>query len=111
MTIKVLLNPYSNRWKARERWAEAEAALEAAGVDFSLDISPAAGQLQPLAQKAVRDGFKTVVAAGGDGSVGEVVNGLAAGWKAGEAFPASLGILPMGSANDFAFAVGLPLGL
>src|SRR5512146_1135787 len=111
MSIKVLLNPYSNRWNSQKRWAEAEAALKAAGVEYSLDVSQSAGQLEPLAAKAVRDGFKTVVVAGGDGSIGEVVNGLAKDWSPGQTFPVTLGILPMGSANDFPFAIGLPPSL
>lgn len=111
MTIKVLLNPYSNRWNARRRWPEAESALKAAGVEFSLDVSERAGGIEPLAMQAVREGFTTVVVAGGDGSMGEIVNGLAKDWKPGDKFPATLGVLPMGTANDFAFAVGLPLSL
>jgi diacylglycerol kinase (ATP) len=111
MTIKVLLNPYSNRWNAQKRWIEAENALKAAGVDFNLDISERAGDLENLAAKAVSDGFDTVIVAGGDGSIGEVVNGLARQWNPPNRFPAALGLLPMGSANDFAFALGLPLDL
>src|SRR5512140_647646 len=111
MTVKVILNPYSNRWNARKRWPEAEAALKAAGVDFSLDVSEQPGGLEPLAAKTVRDGFRTVVVAGGDGSIGEVVNGLAHGWDPAQPFPVNFGIMPMGSANDFAFGVGLPLSL
>src|SRR5512146_1801487 len=111
MSVKILLNPYSNRWNAQKRWPEAQAALQAAGVDYSVDVSPAAGGLEPLAIKAVKDGFTTVVVAGGDGSVGEVVNGLAASWNSKDEFPVRLGVLPMGSANDFAYAVGLPVDL
>ncbi len=111
MTVKVLLNPYSNRWNARRRWPEAESALKAAGVEFSLDVSERAGWPEPLAVRAVQDGFETVVVAGGDGTIGEVVNGLAKGWDPKQPFPVKVGILPMGSANDFAFAVGLPLSL
>ena len=111
MTVKIILSPYSNRWNARKRWPEAEAALKAAGVDFSLDVSDAAGKPEALAAQAVRDGFDTIVAAGGDGAVGEVVNGLASNWKPNDPFPARLGVLPMGSANDLVFALGLPLDL
>lgn len=111
MSIKILLNPYSNRWNAQKRWPEAQAALQAAGLEYSLDVSQSAGGLEPLAIRAVEDGFKTVVVAGGDGSIGEVVNGLAAGWRTTEEFPIRLGVLPMGSANDFAYAVGLPTSL
>ncbi len=111
MSVKILLNPYSNRWNARKRWPEAQAALQAAGIEYSVDMSPAAGGLEPLAAQAVRDGFETIVVAGGDGSVGEVVNGLAVGWDPKDEVPAQLGVLPMGSANDFAYAVGLPTEL
>ena len=111
MTIKVLLNPYSNRWSAKKRWPEAESALKAAGVDFEMAVSERAGALYGLAAKAVDEGFDTVVIAGGDGSIGEVVNGLAQSWSPKSKFPANVGILPMGSANDLAYSVGLPLDL
>jgi diacylglycerol kinase (ATP) len=112
MTAKVILNPYSNRWKARERWPQAEQALRAAGVEFELDISTGPGAMTALAEKAALDGFSPIIAAGGDGTLGEVVNGLvrAAGSADGPLTP--LGILPLGTANDFAqHAVGLPLDL
>ena len=111
MKIKILLNPYSNRWDAQRRWPEAESALKAAGVDFALDVSEQAGQLEEMAAKAVQEGSATVVIAGGDGSIGEVANGLARGLDPKAEILGTLGILPMGSANDFAFAVGLPLDL
>ncbi|HAE58712.1 MAG TPA: hypothetical protein DCG54_04175 [Anaerolineae bacterium] len=112
MTAKIILNPYSNRWNARARWSQAEEALHAAGVDFELAISEGPGYITMLAEQAVRDGFSPIVAAGGDGTIGEVVNGLlhAAGSPNGPL--ATLGILPLGTANDFAeYAMGLPLDL
>lgn len=111
MKIKVLLNPYSNRWNARTRWPEADAALKAAGVDFDLSVSERADHLVDLAADAVKQGFTTIVVAGGDGSIGEVVNGISKSWDGKNKFPATLGIIPLGSANDFAFALGLPLDL
>jgi diacylglycerol kinase (ATP) len=111
MKTRVILNPYSNRWNARSRWPEAEAALKAAGVDFSLAVSEQPGDPEHLAAKAVEEGFETVIVAGGDGTIGEVINGLAVTWTPGQPFPVNLGVLPMGSANDFAFAVGLPPSL
>ncbi len=111
MTAKVVLNPYSNRWNSQKRWPEAEAALKAVGVDFDLSISEYADQLVDLAAEAVEQGFTTIVVAGGDGSIGEVLNGIAKHWDGNSKFPATVGILPMGSANDFVFALGLPLSL
>ncbi len=108
MKIKVLLNPYSNRWNSRKRWPEAEQALRAAGVDFDLSISERPDHLVNLAAAAVDQGYRTVVVTGGDGSIGEVINGLARGWNGKGKFPATLGVIPTGSANDLADNVGLP---
>lgn len=57
-----------------------------------------------LAAQAVRDGFELIVAAGGDGTINEVVNGIGT-----SGIP--LGILPMGTINVFARELGLPLKL
>jgi diacylglycerol kinase (ATP) len=111
MKVKVLLNPYSNRWNAQKRWPAAEAALKAAGVDFDLSISERPDHLVQLAAQAVKRGFSTVVVAGGDGSIGETINGIAQTWNGKKKFPAALGILPMGTANDLADNIGLPRDL
>ncbi len=111
MKVKVLLNPYSNRWNAQKRWPQAEAALKSAGVDFALSVSEHPRHLIELAADAVKDGFSVVLIAGGDGSIGEVVNGLARNWNIQMKFPVSIGIIPLGSANDFAFGLGLPTNL
>jgi diacylglycerol kinase (ATP) len=56
-----------------------------------------------LARKAVRDGAKTVVAVGGDGTIGEIVNGLI-----GYLDRVRLAILPLGTGNDFARSLQIP---
>lgn len=109
MPAKVILNPYANRWNARKRWPQAEAALKAAGVDFSLAVSQQRGHDGELARQAALDGFSPIIAAGGDGTIGEVVNGLAR--ARGEKDLGTLGIIPFGTANDFVCNLGLPLGL
>src|SRR5215813_8072078 len=111
MKIKVLLNPYSNRWNSQRHWAEAESALRNAGLDFDLSISEHADHLVDLAADAVKGGFSTLIIAGGDGSVGEVVNGAAQGWNEKSAFPVTLGILPLGTANDLADNISIPRDL
>jgi len=111
MKVKVLLNPYSNRWNAQKRWPQAEAALKSAGVEFDLSVSGYPDHLVELAADSVKQGYSVIVVAGGDGSIGEVINGIARHWDGKGHFPASLGIVPLGSANDLAFALGLPLDL
>lgn len=111
MTAKVILNPYSNRWNSQKRWSEAQSALKAAGVDFHLAVSERKGQIVDLAAQAVVQRFSPIIIAGGDGSVGDAANGmLQAAFSTQSAMP-PLGILPTGSANDIAFALGLPTDL
>jgi YegS/Rv2252/BmrU family lipid kinase len=60
-----------------------------------------AGDAEQLGRDAVRDGFEQVVAAGGDGTIHEVVNGIAGA-------DVALGLMPMGTMNVFANELGLP---
>jgi diacylglycerol kinase (ATP) len=60
------------------------------------------GQAEPLAAQAVEKGFTTIVAAGGDGTVNAVINGIADS-------EATLGILPIGTMNVFGYEIGLPI--
>ncbi|HWN42396.1 MAG TPA: diacylglycerol kinase family protein [Thermoanaerobaculia bacterium] len=62
-----------------------------------------AGDAERLAREAVRDGADLVVAAGGDGTLNEVVNGLSEDFG-----KARLGLLPLGTGNDFARSIGVP---
>jgi diacylglycerol kinase (ATP) len=111
MTAKVIFNPYSNRWNSKARWPEAEAALKSTGVDFEVAASERKGHVTELAEQAARDGFSPVIAAGGDGTISEVANGMARA-AASESDPLGpLGIMPLGSANDLAFNIGLPADL
>lgn len=66
-----------------------------------------AGQARDLAAEAVRGGFQKIVAAGGDGTANEVVNGI--GDVPGGFENTHFGILPMGTVNVFARELGLPL--
>ncbi len=111
MTAKVILNPYSNRWNSKKRWPDAEAALRSAGLEFDLVVSNAKGQIVELAEQAAREGCSPIIVAGGDGSIGDAANGLAKA-AASQAEPLGpLGIMPLGSANDLVYSLGLPTDL
>lgn len=61
----------------------------------------APGEAELMSRRAVAEGFDKIVAAGGDGTINEVVNGLAGS-------EATLGLLPIGTVNVFAMELGLP---
>lgn len=109
MTIKVIHNPYSARWTSLKRQTELITSLQAAGIDYDLAVSDKPGDGISLAEKATQEGFETIVAAGGDGTIQEVINGIL---KNGinHNLP-KLGVMPMGTANDFMANVGMPTNL
>ncbi|MDH5507497.1 MAG: diacylglycerol kinase family lipid kinase [Anaerolineae bacterium] len=107
--VKVILNPYSARWNSLKRRDEVEMALREAGVSYDLAITETAGHATVLAAEAVRQGYKTIAAAGGDGTIGEVVNGMVQ--AAGKGKLANFGIMPLGTANDLVDNLGLPKDL
>jgi len=107
MTAKVILNPYASRWMAQKRLPEAETALRTAGVDFEIIVSDYAGHGIELAAEAAQAGFNPIIAAGGDSTYNEVVNGLMI--TAGDSpSQTTFGLLPMGTANDLAANLGIP---
>jgi YegS/Rv2252/BmrU family lipid kinase len=109
MLAKVILNPYANRWNAKKSWPQAIAALRAAGIDFELAVTEHRGHAVELAETAIQAGFSPIIVAGGDGLLGEVVNGLAR--AQGDGLWGPVGILPLGTANDLAHNLNLPLDL
>jgi diacylglycerol kinase (ATP) len=112
MPAIVILNPYAGRWKGQEKRAEIENALKDASVDYKLAVTEGPGHGSELAAGAVREGFSPVIAAGGDGSISEVVNGMLQGAENLERLKSiPLGVLPLGTANDFCVNLHLPLDI
>lgn len=109
MTAKLILNPYAARWEAGKREDAAAAALRKAGVDFETAVSEAPGHCLKLASEATKQGFDPIIAAGGDGTIGEVVNGIFQ--AVGKGKPPAFGILPLGTANDMVVNLGMPTDL
>lgn len=103
MRACVIFNPAARGEKARY-FRDQLARLSA---EVTLKPTYAAGSGRPLAAEAVRDGFDTVVAAGGDGTLNEVLNGID---DVPDGFArARIGILPLGTINVFARELGIPL--
>jgi YegS/Rv2252/BmrU family lipid kinase len=101
-TIAVILNPAAHSAKARKHVDRVRTL--AAGAHFA--ETQAAGDARRLARTLAEEGWSTVVAAGGDGTVNEVVAGLL---EAEVGIRPSLGLLPMGTMNVFALELGLPV--
>jgi YegS/Rv2252/BmrU family lipid kinase len=99
----VIFNPAARGEKARHFRHQ----LDAIGSQCALKATTAPDDARRLAAEAVADGFELIVAAGGDGTVNEVLNGLG---DAPDGFArARLGVLPLGTVNVFARELKIPL--
>ncbi len=99
----MIFNPAARGDKARRLRRQ----LDAFGADCALKATTAAGDAQRLAAQAVAEGFDLIVAAGGDGTVNEVLNGIG---DAPDGFAnVRLGVLPLGTVNVFARELKIPL--
>lgn len=77
-------------------------ALRSAGVEATLTVTTSSDDAGEQARRAVAAGYDTVLACGGDGTIHDVLQGVAGS-------EAALGVLPMGTANALAHDLGLPL--
>src|SRR4030095_17192643 len=91
-----MLTPTARSERAKQAWNEIRHLRGS-----KVHATAAAGDAQPRARDAVKQGYRTVVAAGGDGTINEVVTGLAGS-------DVALGVLPVGTMNVFAAELGLP---
>ncbi|HPE90365.1 MAG TPA: diacylglycerol kinase family protein [Spirochaetia bacterium] len=105
--ILIILNPIAGKGKAGERVPEIRRLMAEAGLGFELALTERVGHATELAAAACDRGYGVVVAAGGDGTVNEVVNGLMAAKAAGKAVPV-LAAFSVGRGNDFAYGADLP---
>ncbi|MEP6906964.1 MAG: lipid kinase YegS [Pseudoxanthomonas sp.] len=106
----------SSRWRlilngkstGDEALRQAVSALRDQGVTLEVRVTWEAGDAERYVVEAIADGVKTLIAAGGDGTVSEIAASLAHRQEAADHLPA-LGLVPLGTANDFANAAGIPL--
>ena len=94
----IILNPAAHSERAQRKRARVEALAR----DCVICATTYVGEAEVIARRAAEEGFEKIVAAGGDGTINEVVNGLAG-------TPATLGLLPIGTMNVFATELGLPV--
>jgi diacylglycerol kinase (ATP) len=100
--LTILLNPAAGRRKGARKFSQALDVLRRAGVEPRVHESQSPEHLVELARRAAEDRPDAVVSAGGDGTHHYVINGLV-----GSDVP--LGILSLGSGNDFARGLGIPV--
>lgn len=100
---RLIYNPTAGRELVSRQLPQLLATLEQAGYETSSFATPRRWAAAEEARRAAEHQFDVVIAAGGDGTIHEVVNGLA-----GVDQPPKLGLLPAGTTNDLARALRIP---
>jgi YegS/Rv2252/BmrU family lipid kinase len=101
--VKLIVNPNANLGLAWQAASDLRPLVEEfGGADWTGTVYPT--HAVELARQAAEDGYSLVIAAGGDGTVHEVINGL---MQAPEERRPRLGVVPLGSGNDFAHNIGM----
>jgi diacylglycerol kinase (ATP) len=100
---RLIYNPSSGREEIKRRLPEILQRLERGGLETSTHATIGEGDAILAATEAVERGFDVIIAAGGDGTLNEVINGMAEKKRR-----PLLGILPLGTTNDFARALSIP---
>ena len=101
---RIIYNPTSGRELFKKHLPEVLQKFEQAGYETSCHATTCEGDAIQAARVADERGFDLIVAAGGDGTINEVVNGIAVL----EDRP-KIAVIPVGTTNDFARAIGIPL--
>mgnify|MGYP000872185721 CR=1 FL=1 len=107
MNYKIIVNPTSGKGMGAQAVPLIREALDAQGLHYDLVCTERPWHAAELAQEAAKSGYDVVVAAGGDGTLNEVLNGLILAKQAG-VDGVALGALSVGRGNDFAYGGGIP---
>ena len=99
MTVVVVVNPTAGRGRAATSIGRVATRLDALGVDHRIRVAESAQDLERLARAAAEEGAEMVAVLGGDGSAGAAANGVVGTRTA-------LAVLPAGTGDDFARAIG-----
>lgn len=100
-SLLIVRNPYAGRAPSEATLRAAAAPLQAEGTALEIQETKEPGHAQEIAAVAARNGVDVVAVAGGDGTVHEVVNGLAGSHS-------TLAVIPSGTTNVWAKEAGIP---
>ena len=103
---RLVLNPSAGRDEAGALAERINSRLRERYPSLEIVMTVAGGDGEMAARRAVQDGCEHVLIGGGDGTLNEVLNGVAAVPRGLER--TTFGLIPLGTGNDFAQAIGIP---
>ncbi len=107
----IVMNPHAAKGRGVARKKEIVSLFSSGNCDATVVFTEKGVGASSLAYQATIEGWQTIVAAGGDGTVNEVVDGILRAMTEKKLPAPSLGVLPIGRGNDFAWALKIPKNL
>ena len=102
--IKVIVNPAAGGGAVGRGWSRVRRRLAESGMPFDCEFTNGPGDATRIARRSAYEGYRTVVAVGGDGTVNEVANGILDSGSTRTA----MGVVSAGTAHAFALSMGIP---
>jgi diacylglycerol kinase (ATP) len=101
---KVIINPAAGANSTHHKWPSIQSLLKKLGLKFEYQFTEGRGHGIELARRATQEGYKILVAVGGDGTIHEVTNGIL---QTGQSVGTRLGIICTGTGSDLARTLGI----
>ncbi|MEA1973336.1 MAG: diacylglycerol kinase family protein, partial [Candidatus Cloacimonadota bacterium] len=99
-----ILNPHAGIGKPKKEWPVIQRILKEKKMGGKVVFTKSHNQAVTLAKKYSDDGYKNIIAIGGDGTLNEIINGI---FQSSKKDKVNIGLIPLGSGNDFANGIGL----
>jgi diacylglycerol kinase (ATP) len=106
----VIINPTSGNGSGKHKWIKIKSLLELEGFEFEFAFTKYENHSIELAQNAINEGVKKIIAVGGDGTLHNIVNGIN---KQDSVAPSDItvGVIPIGTGNDWIKTYKIPLNI
>ena len=102
--VKIIVNPAAGANSTFEKWPAIRSLLKTTGMAFDYELTEAKGHAIEIARAAADDGYRCLVAVGGDGTIHEVANGIL---QTPNASRTTLGVVCTGTGSDFSRTIGI----
>ncbi|MCP4439580.1 MAG: diacylglycerol kinase family lipid kinase [Aureispira sp.] len=103
----IIINPTAGGGKGGKYWSDIKELLSKTGVNFDFAVSEYSQHVIELTKKAIKEGYRKIIAVGGDGTINEVINGM---FQQKIVTPSELSFanIPVGTGNDWIKTHGIP---
>ena len=104
LRTKVIINPEAGSRSVGRKWPRINRQLQKEGLSFDHEFTKGPGHALDIASRSISNGYRYLIAVGGDGTVNEVANGIL---RSNNPLSTILGIVSTGTAHDFSFSLGV----